>query len=63
MIICAYTYQMHQVLNMYSVGIEIMKGIAGTMGIILTVPFTSLIATAMLCRKKITKHTIHIDIV
>lgn len=52
MIIYAYAYQMHQVLNMYSVGIEIMKGIAGTMGIILTVPFTSLIATAMLCRKK-----------
>ena len=48
---------------MYSVGIEIMKGIAGTMGIILTVPFTSLIATAMLCRKKIIKHTIPIDIV
>lgn len=63
MIIYAYAYQMHQVLNMYSVGIEIMKGIAGTMGIILTVPFTSLIATAMLCRKKITKHTIPIDIV
>ena len=52
MIIYAYAYQMHQVLNMYSVGIEIMKGIAGTMGIILTVPFTSLIATAILCRKK-----------
>lgn len=52
MIIYAYAYQMHQVLNMYSVGIEIMKGIAGTMGIILTVPFISLIATAMLCRKK-----------
>lgn len=52
MIIYAYAYQMHQVLNMYSVGIDIMKGIAGTMGIILTVPFISLIATAMLCRKK-----------
>ena len=52
MIIYAYAYQMHQVLNMYSVGIEIMKGIAGTMGIILTVPFISLITTAMLCRKK-----------
>ena len=52
MIIYAYAYQMHQVLNMYLVGIEIMKGIAGTMGIIPTVPFTSLIATAILCRKK-----------
>lgn len=51
MIIYAYSYQMHQVVNMYSVAVEIMRGIAGTMGIILTVPFTSLITTLLLCRK------------
>lgn len=52
MIIYAYNYQMHQVLNMYNIAIELMRGISGTMGIILTVPLTSLIATMMLCRKK-----------
>lgn len=52
MIIYAYNYQMHQVLNMYNIAIELMRGISGTMGIILTVPLTSFIATMMLCRKK-----------
>lgn len=53
MIIYAYSYQMHQVLNMYSLGIEIMSGISGTMGIILAVPFTSAItAVLMKYRKK-----------
>ena len=52
MIIYAYSYQMHQVMNMYSIAIEIMSGIAGTMGIILTVPFTSFI-TAILLKRKI----------
>lgn len=51
MIIYAYSYQMHQILNLYSIGIEIMRGIAGTMGIILTVPFTSLIASMLFSRK------------
>ena len=32
MIIYAYSYQMHQILNMYSIAIEIMRGIAGTIG-------------------------------
>ncbi len=53
MIIYAYSYQLHQIMNMYSVAVEIMRGIAGTMGIILTVPFTSLITTLLLCRRKI----------
>ncbi|MDO5401805.1 MAG: YibE/F family protein [Eubacteriales bacterium] len=52
MIIYAYSYQMHQVMNMYNVAIELMRGISGTMGIILTVPFTSVITTMMLCKKK-----------
>ena len=52
MIIYAYSYQMHQIINMYSIGIEIMKGIAETMGIVLTVPFTSLITSLMLKKSK-----------
>jgi uncharacterized membrane protein len=52
MIIYAYSYQMHQILNMYSMAIEIMRGISGTMGIILTVPITSLIMSFLLTRKK-----------
>lgn len=55
MIIYAYSYQMHQVMNMYSIAIEIMSGIAGTMGIILAVPFTSLISAILLKKKKLDK--------
>lgn len=47
MIIYAYSYAFHQVMNMYSVGIEIMRGIAGTIGIILAVPFTSFITAVL----------------
>lgn len=55
MIIYAYSYQMHQIMNMYSIAVEIMRGVAGTMGIILTVPFTSLITTILLCRRNADK--------
>lgn len=51
MIIYAYSYEMHQIANMYSIVIELMNGIAGTMGIILAVPFTSMISSAMFCKK------------
>ena len=52
MIIYAYSYQLHQILNMYSIAIEIMRGVAGTIGIILTVPITSLIMSVLLTREK-----------
>lgn len=51
LIIYSYSYSMHQVLNMYSIGIEIMQGLSGTMGIILTVPFVSLISAVFLSNK------------
>lgn len=51
MIIYAYSYEMHQVLNMYALGIEIMSGIAGTMGIILAVPITSAVTSVLLKSK------------
>ncbi len=52
MIIYAYSYQFHQIANLYSIAIELMRGIAGTMGIILTVPFTSFVTTLLLTRPK-----------
>lgn len=57
MIIYAYSYQMHQILNMYSIAIELMRGIAGTIGIILTVPITSLIMSVLLTKEKKTKRS------
>ena len=48
---CLLYTSMHQILNMYSMAIEIMRGISGTMGIILTVPITSLIMSFLLTRK------------
>ncbi len=40
----AYHYQYLQIINMYSVGIELIRGIASSIGVILTVPITSLVA-------------------
>ncbi len=39
----AYNYTGLQIINMYSIGIEIIQGIASTMGVILTVPLVSII--------------------
>ncbi len=46
--IYAYNYEYRQIINMYSIGIEIMQGLSASMGVILTVPFTSLIAAWLL---------------
>lgn len=50
--IYAYHYQYMQIINMYSVGVELMQGISASMGVVLTVPFTSAIGAWMLTRKK-----------
>lgn len=42
--IFAYNYEYLQVVNMYAIGIEIIQGIASSMGIILTVPIASFLA-------------------
>lgn len=42
--IYCYKYSYYQVLDMYSVGIEIIQGISATLGVILTVPFVAFIA-------------------
>lgn len=48
--IYAYNYEYQQIINMYSVGIEIMQGLSSSLGVILAVPFTSLISAWMLGR-------------
>ena len=46
--IYAYAYPYNQMINMYSLGIEILRGISGTIGIILAVPFVSFIGSLYL---------------
>ena len=52
-LILSYSYcmQYNQVINMYSIGIEIMQGISGSIAVILTVPLVSFITSMMLTRK------------
>jgi uncharacterized membrane protein len=47
-VIYAYAFPYLQVINTYSIGIEILRGIAGTMGVILTVPFVSDISSKIM---------------
>ena len=49
--IYAYNYQYLQIMNMYSVGIEIMQGLSASLGVILAVPFTSLITSIIISGK------------
>lgn len=44
LILYAYSMPYLQIINMYDIGIEILQGISGTLGVILTVPFVSLIS-------------------
>lgn len=50
--IYAYNYDYLQMINMYDIGIEVIKGIASSMGVILTVPIGSFMAAVMQGRKK-----------
>lgn len=56
--IYAYNLQYHQVMNMYSIGIEIMQGIAGSMGVVLTVPLVSALCAWSYTRKR--KHPVQV---
>lgn len=49
--IYSYKYNYYQILNMYDIGIEIIQGIAATLGVILTVPFVAFISAAFLKKK------------
>lgn len=48
--ILTYSYSMkyNQIINMYSIGIEIMQGLSGSIAVILTVPLVSIITSTML---------------
>ena len=50
----SYSMQYNQIINMYSIGIEIMQGLSGSIAVILTVPLVSIIASTMLTNN--TKH-------
>ena len=41
-----------QMFNSYDMGIEIIQGIAGSLGVILTVPFVSIIAAILMTKRK-----------
>ncbi|MGN0143728.1 MAG: YibE/F family protein [Clostridium sp.] len=49
----SYCMQYNQIINMYSIGIEIMQGISGSIAVILTVPLVSLITSVFLDKKKL----------
>lgn len=53
-LILNYVYDLpyKQIINSYSIGIEIMQGLSGSIGIILTVPLVSLVASILIHRKK-----------
>lgn len=51
-LIYAYSFPYQQIINMYSIGIEIMRGVSGTIGIILTVPFVSFFSSVMIHKNK-----------
>ncbi|HJB26761.1 MAG TPA: YibE/F family protein [Firmicutes bacterium] len=55
MIIYAYSMPYLQIINMYDIGIEILQGISGALGVILTVPFVSIISAMWLTRSKAEK--------
>ena len=47
----AYDYSPLQLMNMYDIAIEIIQGVSASMGVVLTVPFVSLISAWMIGRK------------
>ena len=52
-LIYAYDMRYNQVMNMYSVGIEIMQGVSGSIGVVLSVPLVAFITSKMIhiCKK------------
>ncbi|WP_446898469.1 YibE/F family protein [Clostridium sp. LBM24168] len=55
LLIYAYNMKYNQVINMYSVGIEIMQGVSGSIGVILTVPIVSFITCRLLTGRGVKK--------
>lgn len=48
--IMAYNTSFNQFMNTYSIGIEVMQGVAGSLGIVMSVPIVSLIASILIPR-------------
>lgn len=48
----AYNLPFIQLINSYNIGIEIMQGIAGSIGVILTVPFVALVTSVLLVHQR-----------
>lgn len=48
----AYDLSYNQLLNSYNMGIEIMQGLAGSLGVVLTVPITAAVAVELIYRNK-----------
>lgn len=53
----AYNLPLIQLINSYNIGIEIMQGIAGSLGVILTVPFVALVTAVLLAERRKVKIT------
>lgn len=51
----SYNLSYHQLLNSYNMGIEIMQGLAGSLGVVLTVPLTAAVAVELIYRKSLQK--------
>ena len=47
----AYNLPYLQIINSYTIGIELMRGIAGSIGIILTVPLVSMFSSIMMQKR------------
>lgn len=48
----AYDLSYNQLINSYIVGVEIMQGVAGSLGIVLTVPITAVVSVELIYRRK-----------
>ena len=48
----AYDLPANQLINSYQIGIEIMQGLSGSMGVVLTVPITAVVAALLITRKE-----------
>ena len=48
----AYNLPLRQIINSYNIGIEIMQGVSGSIGVILTVPAVATVTSLMLKRKE-----------
>ena len=47
----AYALSYNELMNSYVIGIEIMQGLAGSLGVVLTVPITAAVSVELIYRK------------